>query len=227
MFLYFCYSQGLILGINDVTKALEQNSLSTVLISNDVHPKLMVQHVLDMTVIKNVPTLIIPNLRNLTKTHCGINSVILGIQNNVPGTNSLSEIQNISEQIFNSITPPTNLLNSNRSLISNNEPQNVDEQNNLIEDEKSNQNFNSSCEDERDHSYYLIKKDNNLRAFIPEGKKQAPINETILMETKNMFEEAGNLQQKLFKKYKPLKVKRVKSDSSRQRKKIKILKKSQ
>lgn len=209
----------MVLGINDVTRALEQNSLGTVLLSSDVHPKIMVQHVLDMAVLQNIPILIVPNLRQLTKTYCGINSVALGIAKTAPETSPLSVIKVYSQQFFKTIPILKELINSDRSLNLNNKREQIDEENNIMDIENCNQ--NSSHEDNESHSFYLEKKENNLRTFIPQNSKI----ETA-MDTRNIFEVTYNSQKKLLKKYLPLRVKRVKSDITRHKKKIKILKKS-
>lgn len=66
------------------------------LIANDVNPQLMVKHVVDISVLCDIPLLIVPELRILLKNCTGIVSVIIGIKNTTPPG---SQLQLLAQKI--------------------------------------------------------------------------------------------------------------------------------
>lgn len=68
--------------MNEVTKSLEKTKLQAVLIASDVSPRLLVKHVVDMCIIKNVPILVIPELRQTLQQRFGVSSVAFGVKSN-------------------------------------------------------------------------------------------------------------------------------------------------
>lgn len=69
-------------GVNEVTKSLEKSKLQAVLIASDVSPRLLVKHVVDMCIIKNVPILVIPELRQSLQRRFGVSAVVFGVKSN-------------------------------------------------------------------------------------------------------------------------------------------------
>lgn len=191
-----------------------------VLLSNDVQPRLMVQHVIDLAILKKIPILVVSDLRNLIKYHCGIRSVALGI--NTPAVaNNLLHIVNCVQNIFKSISFPEEHTNFNRSFVINTEQKPAEEKMDTITVDTENQmcsDKNLTC-----NSIYLATRENCGRVFIPEVKKKIQLNEILSKEERN--ELTIQFQGKK-SKYKSLKVKRLKKDSSRSKKKITSLKKS-
>lgn len=212
-------SEGLILGINDVTKHLENNSISCVVISSDVQPKLMVQHIIDQTVMKKIPILIVSNLRKLTKIYCGISSVALGITEKCTG--SLVLIKSCVEQLFKKISPPEDHVNFDRLQLINNFNQRIEETKNDMKETDCDKSVKN--EEQIMSSIYLKIDGHSGRVFIPEAKKEIVQHNSFA--NKSYIKAHGKIDKKSGVKYKSLKVKRFKGDISRAKKKIKSLKK--
>lgn len=66
--------------MNEITKLLEKSAAQAVLIASDVSPRLLVKHVMDMCVIKNVPVLVVPQLREVLKQRAGMSAVAFGVK---------------------------------------------------------------------------------------------------------------------------------------------------
>lgn len=52
------------------------------MIASDVSPRLLVKHVVDLCIIKNIPILVIPELRQSLHQRCGVSAVVFGVKNN-------------------------------------------------------------------------------------------------------------------------------------------------
>lgn len=207
--------QGLILGINDVTKSLEKLSVSAVLIAGDIQPRLMVQHVIDQSILHKIPVLIVQKLRNLTKIYCGISCVILGFDKVVDIPKSSAIMVGCINELFTSITPPKDHINSIRS------------HNLIVSEEKKYESTQvvsdtdvQLAEKPKD-SIYLKNTGTGSRAFIPVPRKEV---ESSAMDID--FIEVPHIPTKVgASQYRSLKVKRLKNDLARTKRKIKILKK--
>lgn len=76
----FVFRKDYAFGVNEVTKSLEKSTLCAALIASDVTPRLLVKHVIDICVIKNVPVLVVPQLRQLLVEHTGLSAVVFGLK---------------------------------------------------------------------------------------------------------------------------------------------------
>lgn len=71
--------QKLVMGINKVTENLENNNIDCVMLTSDIQPFYMAQHILDLCIVGSVPVLIIEDLRKELNNTLGIASTCLGI----------------------------------------------------------------------------------------------------------------------------------------------------
>ncbi|CAH2017130.1 unnamed protein product [Acanthoscelides obtectus] len=110
--------EGLKLGVNAVTKLLESNTATAVLIAGDVQPRLMVQHIIDNAVLYKTPILIFAQLRDTLKDRCGVSSACIAISKNLPSESKLILVKEVVETIFMKCPPPINHINYKRALDS-------------------------------------------------------------------------------------------------------------
>lgn len=211
------------MGINDVTKNLESNSLSFVLISKDVQPKLMVQHVIDLAILRKIPVLIVEGLRKLIQSKCGISSVTFGVKNDA-SSNSLLKINKCVQKLFKHITPPTNNIYHENNCFKSDKFESEDME--VAEVDKVSDLCDNLTEKQMKELYYLKVSNGGQRAFVPERNIDSQKSDIIPIEFSDF--DAVSKQKcdtKMNKKYKSLKVKRLKSDAARLKKKIKNIKK--
>lgn len=74
------YRSFLLLGVNDVARGLETNSIASVLISNEADPPIMTQHLSTLAVTKNVPHLVLQNLKVSTKKTLDFSCLTIGFK---------------------------------------------------------------------------------------------------------------------------------------------------
>lgn len=94
-------------GINETAQSLESNQVCFILITNDVNPQFMVQHILDMAIMKFVPVLIVPGLRQLLKSCTGISSICFSLKKE-HNSNELLELEQAIIKISNHYPIPKN-----------------------------------------------------------------------------------------------------------------------
>ncbi|XP_015109047.1 ribonuclease P protein subunit p38 [Diachasma alloeum] len=68
------------LGVNAVTRALERDSLASVLVDSNVEPLIMIKHVVTMCQNKNLPVILVPFLKSSTSQRLGFASAALGLR---------------------------------------------------------------------------------------------------------------------------------------------------
>ncbi|KAF7266645.1 uncharacterized protein LOC143206797 [Rhynchophorus ferrugineus] len=215
---------GLVLGVNDVSKALETGKASHILLSDDIEPKLLVQHIIDQAVLNKVPILVVPDLRNILKQKCGIASIALALSNN----EKYACLQTKIEEISIHYPIPTNHIHYNRlqsiKMPSENKQatQLTETDTNILQvnDSKNTENKNTIADQPitaLNKSLYLIRTDKERRVFIPQQKKDQP---TLMQLEKLPFSFNNNPEL-----YKALKVKRSKQNKNRLKVKINALKK--
>lgn len=68
------------MGINEVGRSIEKDQLACCLIAEDVANSVIAKHLLLMTAAKKIPTLIISDLRSITKRIIGFSSVTIGLK---------------------------------------------------------------------------------------------------------------------------------------------------
>ncbi|CAH1116199.1 unnamed protein product [Phaedon cochleariae] len=212
-------STGLSLGVNNVTKQLENNSASSVLITSDVLPRIMVQHLVDMAVLKNIPILAVDNLRSLLKTQCGIGSVALAIHREIPTESKLNLIKDLVHTLFTTCSVPVNHINYKRSIdnhVAAHPQPNITKQKEpkIPVDENAIRQL-----------VHLKRQNQHSRTFKPE---LSTIDKKV---TKLQVDETGFLafsddpvEEKPLKHYKSLIVKRLRGDKNRNKRKMKSLK---
>lgn len=87
----FIYRVSVVLGINSVTRALEKNSLCSILVDSNVEPLFMVKHIVTMSQNKEIPVLLIPFLKTVTLNKIGFASAALGIKVNFTNTLNIQQ----------------------------------------------------------------------------------------------------------------------------------------
>ncbi|XP_057659467.1 ribonuclease P protein subunit p38-like [Diorhabda carinulata] len=222
-----------LIGINKVSKALESNSAQAILISSKVQPRLLVQHIIDLAVLYNVPILCLNNLCERMKSVTGIQTVCFGISKNNCNDSKYKLIVEKIESIFKKIPPPKSHINYGRSIDS----FKIQKESKEIEEEKREKIEINEAEIRK--SVYLKRPDDNSRAFVPvmEEKKKIlamDVDQTgFLAFTEELVEKINgdskiNISKKKTKsraQYKALIVKRLKGDNNRNQRKIRRMKK--
>ncbi|KAG5875501.1 hypothetical protein JTB14_036947 [Gonioctena quinquepunctata] len=215
-------SDGLCFGVNDVTKLLENNNADAVLISGDVHPIIMVQHLIDLAVLYRTPVLVIDNLRNLLKDHTGISSLVLGIHKKT-SKSSLSSMKKTIYDLFEKFPCPKNHINYNRSI-----KKQINEKMDSSSNVKTVEPYIKICDDKIRAEVHLKRENKQKRVFVPliiEEVKQSP--KMQIDETDFIAFSDEPIEKKVVKPlYKSLIVKRLKGDSNRNKRKIDTLKKN-
>lgn len=223
-------------GVNETTRLLENNSASSILITGDVNPQIMVKHIIDMAVLKKVSVLIIPNLRSTLKEKTGIASVVIAFKGVSMDSRYWIIDKKVKEISSNYAVSPDhvnlhrNVDNSDDELISQCSPMDVDQSP-----------FKSESKTSR--NLYLYRKSKTKRAFIPELSQKReiikPFNElevntsgflafsdSITNRKSEDDTRKNNIQTKSKVSYKSLLIKRVANNKDRDKKKIAMLKKS-
>ncbi|XP_018578447.1 uncharacterized protein LOC108916634 isoform X2 [Anoplophora glabripennis] len=219
--------EGLTFGINDVTKLLENNLVSVILVTSDVQPKFMVRHVLDTAILYRVPIIIFDDLRHLLFKVCGISSVIIGISKNINPESKLNLIKESVIQIFEKLPEPLDHINYNRSIknVSNMETSQPSTQ--QVEDKDSSLLTNSD-ELIDGSTIYLIRKSKDKRVFIPDKSEYVNIHKMEVDSTGFLpFSEPSRIEtdnKSIKTNYKSLIVKRLKGNPNRNKRKIENLK---
>lgn len=73
---------GLLLGLRECTDAAQNGECSAIVIEAKVNPRLIVQPVLELCTIKNIPLLCLSDLRKISAVNFGIPTSCLGIKSN-------------------------------------------------------------------------------------------------------------------------------------------------
>lgn len=68
------------IGINEVSRCIEKDEIACCLIAEDVANGMIVKHLLYMTATKNIPVLILPDMRSITKRLLGFSAATLGLK---------------------------------------------------------------------------------------------------------------------------------------------------
>lgn len=213
---FFC-REGLILGVNDVTKGLENGNVCCVLITADVKPKLMVEHVIDQSVLMRIPVLVVPELREVLKKTCRISSVTIAF------TDKYTEVCEAIEQIAVKYPIPMNHIHFNR-ITSDASVIVIDDSVMDINEEEDKNSSEQNCDDKQEkpstEGIYLFRKSITERVFVPE-KSSEQIKNLGHMQLDSMeFLPFGVSLAPTLPKYKSLMVKRMKGDVNRTKRKI-------
>lgn len=216
--MFFC-REGLILGVNDVTKGLENGNVSCVLITADVKPKLMVEHVIDQSVLMRIPVLVVPELRKVLQETCRISSVTIAFTDVI----KYAEVCQAIEQIAVNYPIPRNHIHFNR-ITSEASVIVIDDSVMDINEEKDENCSKQNCDDKQGEpsteGIYLFRKSVTERVFVPE-KSSEQIKNLGHMQLDSMeFLPFGVSLAPTLPKFKSLMVKRMKGDVNRAKRKI-------
>ncbi|KAL3272705.1 hypothetical protein HHI36_014169 [Cryptolaemus montrouzieri] len=158
--------ENLIFGVNEVTKLLECNSFAVVLIHKDC-PKLLVDHIVDLAILHNVPLLVVSELKDILKEYCGLESLVIAIKTTDIKPN-LSKIVKVVKEISENYPPPAQHINSKRIEQDNNNYQ-ISE----VDTQLKNTNFvEKTRESTKIQKCHLYRTTVNERTFIPENSKK-------------------------------------------------------
>ncbi|KAF5270710.1 hypothetical protein FQA39_LY01448 [Lamprigera yunnana] len=89
------YKSHIAFGVNEITKLLEKEEISSILISAEVDPKFLVKHIIDMCVLQEKPVLLLPGLKDLLQQTTGLKSLTIGFKLNSKYTIIDSKIKEI------------------------------------------------------------------------------------------------------------------------------------
>ncbi|XP_066140513.1 uncharacterized protein [Euwallacea fornicatus] len=216
--------EGLILGVNDTTKAIENRLIQSILITGNVQPRLLVEHLIDNCVLMRIPVLVVPQLKSILKESCGISSIVIAFTNSLKYSKVYEAIKNISVKY----PVPRNHIHFHRIVdTANNSLIVIDDT--ILEpsvDEKHGSEDNNLTES---HNFYLLRKNEKKREFIPEKSTQ-PINKAqSQIASTDVFMEFSQNPAKIsvYKNYRSLKVKRTKGDCNRNKRKMDTMQKRQ
>jgi ribosomal protein L7Ae-like RNA K-turn-binding protein len=204
--------QGLVFGVNNVSKLLENHEACSVLVASDVLPRLLVQHILDQAVLYNVPVLVVQDLRDIFKSKCGLSAVTIALRQTIKSDSKLGLIQQTISNIYENYPVPKTHINYHRQLgtvtISDSE------------DEK-NEEVNESGDEVTEVKSYLLKREKDKkRAFVPEKSKAGEVESFIELESSFGTTSSVNNAEKMKIEYHSLTVKRVKGNKNRTKRKI-------
>uniref|UniRef100_A0A1Y1N6Z2 Ribosomal protein eL8/eL30/eS12/Gadd45 domain-containing protein n=1 Tax=Photinus pyralis TaxID=7054 RepID=A0A1Y1N6Z2_PHOPY len=212
------YRSSVVFGVNEATRLLEKKLAGSVLISDDVEPKFIVKHVVDICVLHKVPILVVPNLKNLLKEVMNLPSLVVAFKRTKL---DYSRVNGVIKEIYRNYPPPKDHIHSNRDF-----------EDNAMDVSES----NSDSEDPQLPSLYL-QRTSSERVFIPQpSRRRESIDSDLKVKGEEFlsFETERPIQltpavseaRKEGKvSYKSLLLKRVASDKNRDIKKIVQLKK--
>ncbi|XP_011506054.1 PREDICTED: ribonuclease P protein subunit p38-like [Ceratosolen solmsi marchali] len=161
-----------IFGINKVTRSLEKDDVSCILLDANVDPKLLVKHIVQMAELKGVPTLLISFLKIVTLDTIGFASAAVALKKQVqtsPDDYFYSLFEKISELSleFVNLKRPVRLFEENLP---------VDE---LIPKQTQKQKTNKDDNESEFDNVFLIRKSKKERVFIPPTSKMKKETEKV------------------------------------------------
>lgn len=164
------FRSDIIFGANEVTKSLEDDSLSSVLLASDVNPQFMVKHIVDMSVLKNRPILIVPQLRDVLKQCTGISSLAVGFKKDLTMDSKYWAIDQKIKEIVSGYPVPEDHVNFNRLKVDFSDSQ-------LLEsraDQMSVSDTDSSADEQEDPTkvFYLYRTTKKKRIFVPKLSRE-------------------------------------------------------
>ncbi|KAJ1522121.1 hypothetical protein ONE63_002432 [Megalurothrips usitatus] len=90
----------LAIGVNDVSRGLEENELVSILISNEANPPTLTKHLATLAATRNVPHIVLQNLKDYTKKTLDFTALTVGFKK-IVATNSEHHFYPIHEKIEN------------------------------------------------------------------------------------------------------------------------------
>lgn len=154
----------LALGVNDVSRGLEENTLASILISNEADPPILTRHLVTLAATRNVPHLVLQNLKATTKKCLDFSTLALGFKKTVA-----DEEKNHFHPAHLKIESAFRMLA--RSSIVDAVPDNC----NFVQ-EKNPSKTKQSTPAKKPYEIYLTRSSKKYRAFIPEKGLQKESN---------------------------------------------------
>lgn len=190
-----------------MTKSLEKSTIHAVLIASDVSPRLLVKHVIDMCVIKNLPVLVVPELRQILLQRAGVTGVVFGVKNNNLLTQTIKDIHM-------NYPVPEDHIHYFRSLKCEEADFKVNEAV-PVED--------AAMEETEEQDLYLYRSSTKERVFKPETSQSSVAIVAAPLKQEHSF---LSLEEKTAQKpnYRALIVKRLKGNKNREKRKREIVK---
>lgn len=216
------------IGVNEVTKSLELDEIGTVLLTGDVNPQMMVKHVVDLAVLRNVPLLVVPELRTVLKQSIGFGSLAIGFKKNLTMDSKYWAIDQKVKELAANYPVPVNHINVAR--------QQVAPEVNKMETESRSDETSESRLASPPQVYYLYRTSIKYRCFVPESTQKTdevvhkmqvdssgfvPFAASVL--EKEAPEEVSHTRPRKIS-YKSLLIKKVRNNEDRSKKKIEMLK---
>ncbi|XP_075238343.1 uncharacterized protein LOC142334303 [Lycorma delicatula] len=125
------YRKSLLLGVNCVTRGLEKSQVAACLISSDVSPRLIVNHVITLAARSGVTVLIVPLLKKITRTSLGVSCMAFALHTCITEEkeNKFYPLFELIIRLGKKFSVPENLVTVNSSV--NNEPE-IEEDNDIL-----------------------------------------------------------------------------------------------
>lgn len=223
----------MIIGANEVTKSLEADEISSVLLTSDAQPQMMVKHVVDLAVLRNVPALVVTGLRNILKERVGFGGLAVGFKKDLTMDSKYWAIDQKVKELATNYPVPVNHINYAR--------QQAALESNKMEI-KSNESLRKEgpiekMQSETSKPLYLYRTSTKYRCFVPQSSQTAEEVVHKMQIDSSGFVSFGKdvLEKKLDSEavknvrphkvsYKSLLIKRVRNNEDRGKKKIEMLK---
>lgn len=207
---------------------------SAVLISQDVSPRLLVKHVLEMCTIRNVPVLVIPGLKDNLSSQTNISAVAFAIKNNPDSNEVSSSVIQTVQQIYRMYPVPENYIHcykkgTKEADVSNQNVSNLNES--AVQQQDADVNEQSETEvasNEKD--VYLYRTCKSQRVFVPDPlpTDDDKVNSNASCFTSRGFvpltEKTESLKSVSKTNYRSLIVKRLKGNKDRNKRKQEFMK---
>lgn len=190
--------------------------MQAVLIASDVSPRLLVKHVLDMCIIKNVAILVVPELRQSLQQRFGVSSVVFGVKKDDNGL-----LQTLKNIYANYPVPEDHmhyLKTHKQNDVVNKESDAI-----VVEEVEMKE---PDLEITNDKSLYLYRTSKHERVFKPE-KSQVKVTNTAtpVKQDLGFLSLEGSIEKTAPKlNYKALVVKRLKGNKEREKRKREVIK---
>ncbi|XP_058808886.1 uncharacterized protein LOC131674307 [Phymastichus coffea] len=113
----------IVLGINAVTRLLEKNNTSVILLEAGVDPSLLVKHILDMAKNKNIPVVLIPFLKDISLETIGYTCAAISLKKDAESTdNYFYELYKKISELSAELPKPKTLVSlfHNESILEDN-----------------------------------------------------------------------------------------------------------
>lgn len=211
----FYYRKDYAFGVNEVTKSLEKSKLQAVLIASDVSPRLLVKHVIDMCIVKNVPVLVITELRQSLQQRFGVTAVVFGVKSN-------DFLVQVLKDVYVNYPVPEDHIHYLRML------QNCAEKDSGDVVVQEVQMKESDDEKEEVKDLYLYRTSKRERVFKPEKSEVKVVNVVAPLKPDFGFLSLEDAVEKTnpTPNYKALVVKRLKGNKNREKRKREMIQKN-